>query len=446
MADEKRRKSFQQEVTCPICFCYYTSPVVLDCGHCFCRMCIVRCWEEPGRDSRCPECRSTVARNLKVSRNISNFVKMLRDWDASAEREARRRRSECQRHQQPLDLFCEDERVPFCGDCAGPQEHRGHRVVSVEEAVQVYKRQIEREKEKTVAEFRRLHQFLEEQEDLLLEKMQELEEEIARKREEHLDRLSRDLIPLETLILEMEKRLQRPTSEVLPDIGSLLKTFEEREVIKTPVVFSPALNWRAWEFSDMNPFLEGVIQEFKDALTSDLKYLKKAKVTLDPETAHPQLILSADRLSVTCGDMCEEVPDNPKRFNQLTVVLGREAFTEGRYSWEVTVGNEEEWALGVARKSVRRKGMFNFTPQEGVWAMGKWRGQYRALSDNPYHLHPSGELRRIRVTLNYTGQRVAFFDVDRGIALLAFAGGSFSGEDLLPFFWLQERAHLRLSP
>ncbi|XP_053235368.1 thaicobrin-like [Podarcis raffonei] len=196
----------------------------------------------------------------------------------------------------------------------------------------------------------------------------------------------------------------------------------------------------------MNPFLEGVIQEFKDALTSDLKYLKKAKVTLDPETAHPQLILSADHLSVTCGDMCEEVPDNPKRFNQLTVVLGREAFTEGRYSWEVTVGNEEEWALGVARKSVRRKGMFNFTPQEGVWAMGKWRGQYRALSDNPYHLHPSGELRRIRVTLNYTGQRVAFFDVDRGIALLAFAGGSFSGEDLLPFFWLQERAHLRLSP
>ncbi|XP_032997849.1 zinc finger protein RFP-like [Lacerta agilis] len=142
MADEKRRKTFQQEVTCPVCLCYYTSPVVLDCGHCFCRMCIVRCWEEPSANSRCPECRSTVARNLKASRNISNFVKMLKDWDVSAEREARKRRSECQRHRQPLDLFCEDDRIPFCGDCAAPQEHRGHRVVSAEEAVQVYKGQI----------------------------------------------------------------------------------------------------------------------------------------------------------------------------------------------------------------------------------------------------------------------------------------------------------------
>uniref|UniRef100_A0A670HYH7 Uncharacterized protein n=1 Tax=Podarcis muralis TaxID=64176 RepID=A0A670HYH7_PODMU len=257
MADEKRRKSFQQEVTCPICLCYYTSPVVLDCGHCFCRMCIVRCWEEPGRDSRCPECRSTV-------KTLKCITWQQLDYDS-------------------------------CSLLFVPPPHK-----------------------------------------------------------------------------------------------------------KTPI----------------------------------------AKVTLDPETAHPQLILSADGLSVTCGDMREEVPDNPKRFNQLTVVLGREAFTEGRYSWEVTVGNEEEWALGVARKSVRRKGMFNFTPQEGVWAMGKWRGQYRALSDNPYHLHPSGELRRIRVTLNYTGQRVAFFDVDRGIALLAFAGGSFSGEDLLPFFWYK----MTLSP
>ncbi|XP_032997848.1 E3 ubiquitin-protein ligase TRIM4-like [Lacerta agilis] len=141
----------------------------------------------------------------------------------------------------------------------------------------LWQRQIEKEKEKAVAEFRSLHQFLEEQEDLLLEKMQEVEEEIARKMEKHMASLYRDLIPLETLILEMEVKLQRPTNEVLQDIGSLLKTFEEREVIKTPVVFSPALNWRAWEFSDMNPFLEGVIQEFKDALTSDLKYLQKGK-------------------------------------------------------------------------------------------------------------------------------------------------------------------------
>uniref|UniRef100_A0A670HYH1 Uncharacterized protein n=1 Tax=Podarcis muralis TaxID=64176 RepID=A0A670HYH1_PODMU len=408
---DKYRKRFQSEVTCCVCLSYFTRPVELGCGHNFCKTCILRCWEESGERTRCPECRTVVEKDFRQNRLLADLVG----------REARKRRSECQRHQQPLDLFCEDDRVPFCGDCAGPQEHRGHRVVSAEEAVQAYKVRMSGGWEWPLQGSNSAHKSVQWHKDLgdckykfgskhpiLFLSLDQVRgilcppDAESQKREEHLDRLSRDLIPLETLILEMEKRLQRPTSE---------KTLK-------------CITWQQLDYDSCSLLF----------VPPPHKKTPIAKVTLDPETAHPQLILSADGLSVTCGDMREEVPDNPKRFNQLTVVLGREAFTEGRYSWEVTVGNEEEWALGVARKSVRRKGMFNFTPQEGVWAMGKWRGQYRALSDNPYHLHPSGELRRIRVTLNYTGQRVAFFDVDRGIALLAFAGGSFSGEDLLPFF------------
>ncbi|CAI5768170.1 E3 ubiquitin-protein ligase TRIM7-like [Podarcis lilfordi] len=479
MGDGNSMKRCRCVATCPICLCYFTSPVLLNCGHSFCQTCIRRCWEQPGANARCPECRRTVERTFRPNRSLSNLAEILKDWEASAEREAREQRdSECQRHRQPWDLFCEDDQVPFCGECASSQEHRGHRVVSAEEAAQVYKEQIssclpilrtererlltfkaqteierqqllehiEGEKGKAITKFSQLHQFLEEQEDLLLEKMQELEEEIARKREEHLDRLSRDLIPLETLILEMEAKLQRPTSEVLQNIRSLWQRFEEREAFETPVVFSVALHWRAWEFSDVIPFLDHVIQEFKYTLTSDLKYLQKARVTLDPVTAHPQLLLSEDCLSVTCADVCQEVPDHPQRFKQLTAVLGREGFRTGRFTWEVTVGNEGEWAVGVAKSTVKRQGAFSFTPMEGIWAMGRWGGQYRVLHDRHYHLPLNGDLRRIRVTLNCTGQRLAFFDAERGNALVGFTEASFCGELLLPFFWLQERASLTLSP
>nr|XP_034959191.1 tripartite motif-containing protein 15-like [Zootoca vivipara] len=74
-----------------------------------------------------------------------------------------------------------------------------------------------------VAEFRQLRQFLEEQEKRILAQMSEVEKEIAKKREDHLARLSRELSSLESLIQEMEEKLQEPASELLQDIGSFLQ-------------------------------------------------------------------------------------------------------------------------------------------------------------------------------------------------------------------------------
>lgn len=50
----------QKELVCPICLDYFDDPVILKCGHNFCRGCILMHWEENGDDDvgyRCPECR-----------------------------------------------------------------------------------------------------------------------------------------------------------------------------------------------------------------------------------------------------------------------------------------------------------------------------------------------------------------------------------------------------
>ncbi|CAI5768393.1 finger RFP-like [Podarcis lilfordi] len=171
-----------------------------------------------------------------------------------------------------------------------------------------------------------------------------------------------------------------------------------------------------------------------------------ANVTLDPDTAHPKLILSEDGKSVRWGEKPQALPDNPERFRRYSCVLGREGFTTGSHFWEVTVKSGEYWALGVARKSVERKGSFSLSfldfcpcPEGGIWAVGKSGGKYWAYSSPfPSPLSLSEEPRRIRVTLDCEGGHVSFYAADSGAELYTFSGASFSGETLLPFFLLWE--------
>ncbi|XP_067320847.1 butyrophilin subfamily 1 member A1-like [Anolis sagrei] len=222
--------------------------------------------------------------------------------------------------------------------------------------------------------------------------------------------------------------------------------YQKREKSETPVIFPSALKWKIWDFRDITPFLEGVMKQCRDSLESGLQQ-KKAHVTLDPDTAHPQLILSEDCRRVTWGKEEQDLPDNPERFNHCPYVLGQEGFTGGRHFWEVLVSSEEDWSVGVARKSVERKDFDHSGPDAGIWEMGKWGSEYWFSSDN-YEtpcLIMSEEPRRVRVTLNCEGGRVAFYDADSAALIFEYPPASFSGETLLPLFHVHDTAQLALS-
>uniref|UniRef100_A0A670HNR7 B30.2/SPRY domain-containing protein n=1 Tax=Podarcis muralis TaxID=64176 RepID=A0A670HNR7_PODMU len=293
--------------------------------------------------------------------------------------------------------------------------------------------------QKAEEKFRELHQFL-------LNQIKEVEKEIAGRRDEHRARLSRKLSSLERIIQEMEEKSQQPASELLQDVGSTLQRCERTERLENQLAFPPELKEEASRFCDMNLRLEEVLKEFKDAMIFRQQF-QKANVTLDPDTAHSCLILSKDGKSVRLADRKRVVPNNPERFNNWPSVLGREEFTADRLFWEVTVGSEGEWAVGVARKSIGRKGRFPFSPEGGLWALEKMGNGYWAWNP-PYNtpLSLREKPRRIRVTLDYEGGRVSFSDADSGAELYTFSGASFSGETLLPFFrlWGNE-THLRIS-
>uniref|UniRef100_A0A674INZ7 Tripartite motif containing 39 n=1 Tax=Terrapene triunguis TaxID=2587831 RepID=A0A674INZ7_9SAUR len=408
------------ELTCSVCKDYFKDPVSLDCGHNFCQACITQCWEALSTNFPCPECRETFPqRNVKPNRQLRNIVEASRKLTRESTKEPEVERV-CEKHQRAIDVFCQVEEMPMCAVCHLSRDHREHPAVPIEEAAEDYKvgnhgtKELETEKQKIVSEFQQLSQFLKEQELLLLAQLEELNKEIKKRRAEYVAKLSEEISSFSSLIREMEQKCQQPASEFLQAGGCL--------------VHSPAGAGSVTDTIRPSPRAELCPSR------SDL--LSAVHVTLDPDTAHPELVLSADRKSVRRGDTWQALPDNPERFDTELCVLGCEGFTSGRHYWEIELKEGEVCIVGVARESVSRKGDIDFNPEQGIWAVLCNEDRYWALT-SPDDLSPlslSRAPRRIRVYLDYERGQVAFFDAGTGDPIFTFPPASFAGERIRPLF------------
>ncbi|CAM5090657.1 unnamed protein product [Natator depressus] len=186
-------------------------------------------------------------------------------------------------------------------------------------------------------------------------------------------------------------------------------------------------------------YLICLVSEWRKALVCP------TNVTMDPNTANAQLVVSEDRKSVRRGIARQEVPDNPERFHSFCL-LGCERFTSGKHYWEVEVGDGGFWAVGVARESMRRKGGIRFNPEQGIWAVERCGDQYRALTSPETPMPLSERPKKIGVYLDYEAEWVAFYDTGNETLIFTFTSASFTGETILPFFWVGIGVLLKICP
>lgn len=156
-------------------------------------------------------------------------------------------------------------------------------------------------------------------------------------------------------------------------------------------------------------------------------------LTLDPDTANPWLMLSEDRKCVSDGNVELSFPNNTKRFDTAPCVLSKEHISKGRSYWEVSVSSKTAWDLGVAKRSVNRKGVVTLSPDDGYWAVCLRRGnEYRACDRESVLLSLRTQPQKIGIFVDFEEGRVSFYDTSASAHIYSFSGHCFN-ENLLAY-------------
>ncbi|XP_073327328.1 E3 ubiquitin-protein ligase TRIM21-like [Pagrus major] len=368
----------------------------------------------------------------------------------------------CTKHDKLLELFCKTDQMCVCMLCT-VLDHKTHEFVPLKEeyegkkaelgkrdaeiqqmiqkrrlkiqemklSVELSEKDADREIAAGVQVFTALKESVERSQAELIDTIKEKQRETEKQAEGFIKELEQEISELEKRSSEVEQLSQ---SE---DHLHLLQSFPSLNAAP------PTKDWTG--VSVHPPSYEGTVVRAVNQLEETLsKQMKKVElkrvqqyavdVTLDPDTAHPELILSDDGKQVNCGDVEKNLPDNPERFDTGHCVLAKQSFSSGRFYYEVQVKEKTEWTLGVARESINRKGNITLSPQDGYWSI--WlrnKNEYKALAGPSVHLSLKCQPEKVGVFVDYEEGLVSFYDVDAAALIYSFTGCCFT-QKLYPYF------------
>ncbi|XP_073479258.1 E3 ubiquitin-protein ligase TRIM39-like [Aquarana catesbeiana] len=175
--------NLRAELECSVCLNIYTDPVMLRCGHNFCRLCIDRVLDTQGGSGgySCPQCREkfpdrpALQRNITLRNIVENFLSAQPDHEESGvfctycvdypvpavrscllcevslcDKHLRVHKKspehvlcdptlsmesrKCSVHKKILEYYCTEDDICICVSCTLAGEHRGHQVEMLDEA------------------------------------------------------------------------------------------------------------------------------------------------------------------------------------------------------------------------------------------------------------------------------------------------------------------------
>ncbi|XP_064817378.1 zinc finger protein RFP-like [Oncorhynchus masou masou] len=139
---------------------------------------------------------------------------------------------------------------------------------------------------------------------------------------------------------------------------------------------------------------------------------------LDPDTAHPKLLISEENRKVSYSEVQQAYPEQGARFSSFPQVLASKPLEGGRVYWEVEVEEDEgKWKVGVCEGQIGRKGQkdtcrIGFNPYS--WCLLSEKGQIEALHDKVAVPVEVDGLERVGVFLDFEEGSLSFYKVAQG--------------------------------
>ncbi|XP_060885817.1 E3 ubiquitin-protein ligase TRIM35-like [Labrus mixtus] len=456
------------DLSCPICCDIFREPVVLKCSHSFCSPCLQQYWTR-GRSRDCPLCRNQSVDDPVPSLTLKNLCEAYVQESEGAEETGGELYCEpgemCSLHGERLKLFCLTDKEPICVVCHTSRRHKQHDCCPVSEAVVDVKEkiksalsslqekkdafdQMKKNYEDTVAyiqvqaqfvqrltheEFEKLHMFLRAEEEARMEALRGEEEQKSRVMMQKIEEITGQITSVTESIRLLEEDLALEGISVLQKCKRTLA--RANCPVEDPVMATESL-------IDVAKYLGSLGFHVWVKMQTIVKY---SPVTLDPNTAAPWLVLSDDLTSVCDSEEKQKLPDNPERFHPDTAVLGREGFTSGKHAWDVSVGDNTAWVVGVAKESVVKKEKVSSVLKNGYLCVYYYHKMHFAGTSPLTRLALKKNPQKIRVLLDCDKGRVSFYDPQDNTHIYTFKNGL--TEKVFPYFWVGcQQCPLRVEP
>ncbi|KAM7141610.1 tripartite motif-containing protein 60-like [Molossus nigricans] len=430
----------QAEASCPVCLDYLTDPVTIECGHNFCGSCIHQRWVGLQDIFPCPVClHHCPDRDFRRNPQLRHMTEMVKQIPTMRKKRKRQENPLCEQHKEDLILFCEKDLELLCPQCMDSSEHRGHPLMPIGEAEASHRRKLksylgplreqmedtekglemqiskgfdlrwkmENRRSELYSEAGLFKSLLEKEQDEIHVSLLAEEKGIHENIIEGKTQLSNYSSILINLLSEIISKCLQTDLDLLTGIES---THNRYENLETPAVVSYELKRASFTLPPHYFGLHKMMSTFQ------------VDLSLDPETAHPSLIISRDRKSVTYRTV--DGLHDPQALTSSPAVLSSEGFAAGRHFWQVEIGGLGAWSLGVCKESFPRNALMSPTPRNGCWQI--------ELLTGTFGTRDLVKPRHIGIFLDYELGEVSFYDLKNRSHLYTFSD-SFA-EKLMPYF------------
>uniref|UniRef100_A0A8C6WGP2 Uncharacterized protein n=1 Tax=Neogobius melanostomus TaxID=47308 RepID=A0A8C6WGP2_9GOBI len=440
---------------CSICLEVFSAPVITPCGHSFCRACINQHWDNSDH-CNCPVCKQAFNTKPKLKVNIV-LAEMVLEFKGTPQADDVVDESVILEQQSAAkEVVCDVSApaVEVCLDCTSA-DHKYHKAVPLKEDYEVQLTEVKEQIKERLQKIEEIRGSVE-----LSQKNADTEiQEGIRVFNTLMQSLQQSLDSFKQSIEEKHKRSEEEAAELIEQIQAEISVLEQRgaemeqqwslgdhlQFVQTFTSAKPAPQFNNWTGTGICATYDVMLAEAvsklqNNQLRQDLRnvlvpYIKRFQqyavdVKLDGDTAHRNIWLDNYSTKVQYKEKEKGYYDDSDRFSSYYFVLGQQAFSSGKFYFEVTVKGSRNWSVGVVKESVERKRNIPVTPSNGFWLI-KWNDEKKHCEVGVENISLTNMPYKIGVFVDYEEGLVCFFDVHNAALITSLECYSFT-ESLLP--------------